>query len=82
MYCKNCGNQMDPDAAVCVKCGFQKGQGGQFWSALRRTDGAGRGLLCEMRRTAVCVCCCEQLNGKIAYCGGTAGDIFRWSRRT
>lgn len=30
MYCKNCGNQMDPDAAVCVKCGFQKGQGNQF----------------------------------------------------
>ena len=43
MYCKNCGNQMDPDAAVCVKCGFQKGQG-PILSALRRTDGAGRGL--------------------------------------
>ena len=21
MYCRNCGSQMDPDAAVCVKCG-------------------------------------------------------------
>lgn len=30
MYCRNCGSQMDPDAAVCVKCGYQKGQGNQF----------------------------------------------------
>ena len=21
MYCKNCGNAMDPNAAICVKCG-------------------------------------------------------------
>ena len=27
MYCKNCGNQMDPNAAVCVKCGCAKGTG-------------------------------------------------------
>lgn len=30
MFCKNCGNQMDEGAAICVKCGFQKGQGNQF----------------------------------------------------
>lgn len=30
MYCKNCGQQMDPNAAVCVHCGFQKGQGNNF----------------------------------------------------
>ena len=30
MFCKNCGNQMDESAAICVKCGFQKGQGNQY----------------------------------------------------
>lgn len=27
MYCKNCGNPMDPNAAICVKCGCAKGTG-------------------------------------------------------
>lgn len=27
MYCKNCGNAMDPNAAICVKCGCAKGTG-------------------------------------------------------
>ena len=27
MYCKNCGNEMDPNAAVCIKCGCAKGVG-------------------------------------------------------
>ena len=27
MYCKNCGNAMDPNAAICVKCGCAKGVG-------------------------------------------------------
>ena len=27
MYCKNCGNTMDPNAAICVKCGCAKGVG-------------------------------------------------------
>lgn len=30
MYCKNCGNQMDDVAVVCVKCGAQKGSGQSF----------------------------------------------------
>ena len=30
MFCKNCGNQMDDNAAVCVKCGVAKGQGDRF----------------------------------------------------
>ncbi|MBE5928970.1 MAG: TM2 domain-containing protein [Lachnospiraceae bacterium] len=30
MYCKNCGNIMDPNAVVCVKCGVQKGNGANF----------------------------------------------------
>ena len=27
MYCKNCGSNMDPNAAVCLNCGCAKGTG-------------------------------------------------------
>lgn len=27
MFCKNCGNPMDPQAAVCVRCGCARGTG-------------------------------------------------------
>ncbi len=30
IYCKNCGNQMDDIAAICVKCGVKKGDGFNF----------------------------------------------------
>ncbi|MBO4693487.1 MAG: TM2 domain-containing protein [Clostridia bacterium] len=30
MYCKNCGEQIDAQAAVCVKCGFQNGTGNSY----------------------------------------------------
>jgi TM2 domain-containing membrane protein YozV len=30
MFCKNCGNPIDPQAAICVKCGFAKGTGANF----------------------------------------------------
>lgn len=30
MYCKNCGNVLDPQAAICVRCGFQAGTGSAF----------------------------------------------------
>ena len=30
MFCKNCGNTIDPNAAICVKCGFSKGTGNSF----------------------------------------------------
>lgn len=30
MFCKNCGNEIDPNAAICVKCGFAKGTGNSF----------------------------------------------------
>lgn len=30
MYCKNCGNVMDPNAVVCTKCGVQKGVGTNY----------------------------------------------------
>lgn len=30
MYCRNCGNQIDTNAAVCPGCGFSKGTGTNF----------------------------------------------------
>ena len=30
MFCKNCGNSMDPNAAICVKCGCAKGTGASY----------------------------------------------------
>ena len=30
MYCKNCGNQIDANAAACPSCGFSKGTGTSF----------------------------------------------------
>lgn len=30
MFCKNCGRQIDPNAAVCVGCGVKKGDGLNF----------------------------------------------------
>lgn len=30
MFCKNCGNEIDPNAAICVKCGFQNGTGANY----------------------------------------------------
>lgn len=30
MYCKNCGNAVDSNAAVCVSCGTPVGQGNKF----------------------------------------------------
>lgn len=30
MFCKNCGNPIDPQAAICVKCGYAKGTGANF----------------------------------------------------
>lgn len=30
VYCRNCGEPMDPQAAMCVKCGFKKGTGNNY----------------------------------------------------
>ena len=30
MYCRNCGNQMDNNASVCVRCGVRAGVGQSF----------------------------------------------------
>lgn len=30
MYCKNCGNPVDPNAQICVKCGYAIGTGANY----------------------------------------------------
>lgn len=30
MYCKNCGEQMNDNQAICLKCGVKTGQGNAF----------------------------------------------------
>lgn len=30
MFCRNCGAEIDSNAAICVKCGFKKGAGTSF----------------------------------------------------
>ena len=30
MYCKNCGKEINPGAAICVGCGFQNGTGNNY----------------------------------------------------
>lgn len=30
MFCKNCGNEMDPNASFCVRCGAMKGVGQKY----------------------------------------------------
>lgn len=32
MYCKNCGAEMNENAAACMSCGFAKGTGDKFCS--------------------------------------------------
>ena len=30
MFCRNCGNEMNENAAVCIKCGFARGTGNSY----------------------------------------------------
>ena len=30
MFCKNCGNSIDPGAEICVQCGFKNGNGNKY----------------------------------------------------
>lgn len=53
MFCKNCGNEMDPNASVCVKCGCAKGTGASFCPNCGKPTVAG---------AAVCTSCGCGLN--------------------
>ncbi len=41
MYCRNCGSEIDPNAAICVKCGYAKGTGTKYCANCGRETAAG-----------------------------------------
>ena len=41
MYCRNCGSEMDPNAAICVKCGFSKNTGNRYCANCGKETAAG-----------------------------------------
>lgn len=53
-YCKNCGQSVDPNAAVCMSCGFSKGTGSQYCANCGKTTTAG---------AAICTSCGFALQG-------------------
>lgn len=53
MYCKNCGNAMNNNAAVCVNCGVPAGQGTNYCA------NCGNGVA---QGAAVCMTCGYALN--------------------
>ena len=59
-FCRNCGNQMDDIAAVCVKCGTAKGAGNAFCPHCGQPTVPG---------AAVCTSCGIALQGAV-----TAGE--------
>ncbi len=56
MFCRNCGNPMDPNAAVCVKCGAAKGTGATFCPNCGEPTAPG---------AAVCIKCGYALNNQV-----------------
>ena len=57
MFCKNCGNPMDANAAICVKCGVAKGVGAAFCPNCGEATAPG---------AAVCLKCGSTLTGAAA----------------
>lgn len=53
MYCKNCGNELTPNAAVCLKCGVAVGKGNSY------CQNCGNSV---MKAAAVCTQCGALLN--------------------
>lgn len=37
MYCKNCGEQMNDNQAICIKCGVKTGDGNRFCASCGST---------------------------------------------
>ncbi|MBO4897616.1 MAG: TM2 domain-containing protein [Clostridia bacterium] len=44
MYCRNCGSEIDQNAAICVKCGFAKGTGTTYCANCGQPVAAGAGF--------------------------------------
>lgn len=57
MYCKNCGATIDPQATICVRCGFAKGTGTSFCHNCGQPTQSG---------SSVCLSCGHALSGAAA----------------
>ncbi len=62
MFCKNCGNPLDPNAAICVNCGFQKGTGNSYCANCGKEVAPG---------AAVCMNCGVALQGQVVSASGS-----------
>lgn len=61
MFCKNCGKEIDPNAAICVQCGFAKGTGTNYCQNCGQPVAPG---------AAVCTACgCAIANAPVAVNG-------------
>ncbi|MCH5320681.1 MAG: TM2 domain-containing protein [Eubacterium sp.] len=63
MFCKNCGKEIDPNAAVCLNCGCAKGTGNSYC----QNCGAQ-----TMPGAAICTQCGYALNNASNGFGGSA----------
>ncbi len=66
MYCKNCGNAVDPQAAVCVGCGTPVGQGTRFCGNCGTELAQG---------AAVCMSCGYAVNNKAVAAPGAKSKM-------
>ena len=75
MYCKNCGNAMDPNAAICVRCGCAKGVGTAYCPNCGQAT---------MPNAAVCTSCGSALStapaagAKSKLVAGLLGIFLGW----
>lgn len=44
MFCKNCGNEINENAVVCMGCGFEKGNGEKFCANCGNTINPGAAI--------------------------------------
>jgi len=56
-FCKNCGNSINENAAVCMSCGFAKGDGSRYCSNCGKETSPG---------AAICTSCGFALGGNSA----------------
>ncbi len=72
MFCRNCGAEMDPNAAVCLKCGVSKGKGDAFCMQCGKPTNANQ---------AVCLGCgCKITGGGSGGLGGSGGVLDGFTR--
>lgn len=61
MYCKNCGEEMNANQAICLKCGVSKNDGSSFCENCGKSVNSG---------AAVCLSCGTSLTSKKTSASG------------